>query len=117
MKNSVYLLSIAILTIVFTSCTKDKVSDLLPYPDIVCSDSVSFSTDVLPIIQNNCTGCHDNSNGYTFTNHANISSNYAAIVGSMKGVGYQLMPQGSSALPDSVIQKIECWVNQGMKNN
>ena len=117
MKNSVYLLSIAILTIVFTSCTKDKVSDLLPYPDIVCSDSVSFSNVVFPIIQNNCAGCHDNQNGYTFTNHQNISSNYAAIIGSMKGTGFQLMPQGGPALPDSVIQKIQCWVNQGMKNN
>ena len=103
--------------IALNSCAKDKVGGDLPYPEIICSDTVSFSNDVLPIIQNNCTGCHDNSNGYTFTNHQNIFDNYAAIVGSMKGVGYQLMPQGGPALPDSVIQKIQCWVNQGMKNN
>lgn len=103
--------------IAINSCAKDKVGGDLPYPEIICSDTVSFSNDVLPIIQNNCTGCHDNSNGYTFTNHQNIFDNYAAIVGAMKGVGYQLMPQGGPALPDSVIQKIQCWVNQGMKNN
>jgi hypothetical protein len=35
----------------------------------------------------------------------------------MQGLGYQLMPKGLPAIPDSVIQKIQCWVNQGMKNN
>ena len=116
MKNSIYSISIAILVLA-TSCSKDKVGDNLPYPEVTCSDTISFSNDVLPIIQNNCTGCHDNSNGYTLTNHQNISENYAAIVGSMKGQGFKLMPDGGPALPDSLIQKIECWVNQGMKNN
>lgn len=116
MKNSIYTISIAILVLA-TSCLKDKVGDNLPYPEVTCSDTISFSNDVLPIIQNNCTSCHDNSNGYTFTNHHNIADNYAAIIGSMKGQGYQQMPQASSALPDSVIQKIQCWVNQGLKDN
>jgi hypothetical protein len=51
------------------------------------------------------------------TNHTNISSNAAAIVGSMKGSGFQLMPQGGDALPDSVIQKVQCWISQGKLNN
>jgi hypothetical protein len=117
MKNSIYTISIAILLIAFTSCTKDKVGGNLPYPEVICSDTVSFSNEILPIIQNNCTGCHDNQNGYTLTNHENISANYAAIVGSMKGVGYKLMPDGGPSLPDSLIEKIECWVNQGKLNN
>jgi hypothetical protein len=117
MKSSIYLILIAILTFVITSCAKDKVGGNLPYPEVICSDTISFNNDILPVIQNNCTGCHDNQNGYTFTNHHNISDNYAAIIGSMKGQGYQQMPQGSAALPDSLIQKIQCWVNQGMKNN
>jgi hypothetical protein len=117
MRNRINSIYFAVLAILVTSCTKDKVGGNSPYPEVTCSDTISFSNDVLPIIQNNCTGCHDNSNGYTFTNHQNISDSYAAIVGSMKGVGYQLMPQGGPALPDSVIQKIQCWVNQGMKNN
>jgi len=117
MRNSIYSFFLLIFITVFTSCEKDKVGGNLPYPDVICSDTISFVNDVLPIIQNNCTGCHNNSNGYTFTNHQNISSNYAAIIGSMQGLGYQLMPKGLPAIPDSVIQKIQCWVNQGMKNN
>jgi hypothetical protein len=117
MRNSIYSFFLLIFITVFSSCEKDKVGGNLPYPDVICSDTISFVNDVLPIIQNNCTGCHNNSNGYTFTNHQNISSNYAAIIGSMQGLGYQLMPKGLPAIPDSVIQKIQCWVNQGMKNN
>jgi hypothetical protein len=117
MRNSIYSFFLLIFITVFSSCEKDKVGGNLPYPDVICSDTISFVNDVLPIIQNNCSGCHNNSNGYTFTNHQNISSNYAAIIGSMQGLGYQLMPKGLPAIPDSVIQKIQCWVNQGMKNN
>ena len=40
-----------------------------------------------------------------------------AIIGSMRNSGYQLMPQGGPALHDSIIKRIECWVNQGKQNN
>jgi hypothetical protein len=117
MKINFFLVSLVLTILLTSSCTKDKVGGDMPYPEVICSDTVSFSNEILPIIQNKCMGCHDNQNGYSLTNHQNISSNYAAIVGSMKGQGYQLMPQGGPALPDSIIQKIQCWVNQGMKNN
>lgn len=117
MKNSFYSYILIFASYSLTCCTKDKVGGAVPYPDVICSDSVSFSNDVLPIIQNNCTGCHDNSNGYTLTNHQNISSNYEAIVGSMQANGFKLMPDGGPALPDSTIKLIQCWVNQGMRNN
>ena len=117
MKNSICSLFYIGFFILISSCTKDKVGNNVPYPEIICSDTISFNIDILPIIQSNCAGCHNNSNGYTFTNHQNISFNYAAIVGSMKGIGYQLMPQDGPAIPDSSIQKIQCWVNQGMRNN
>ena len=110
------LASISICILLF-SCTKDKVAGTIIDPN--CTDSVSFSNDVWPIIEQNCTSCHGvgNTTGYTLTNHTNISSNAAAIVGSMKGSGFQLMPQGGDALPDSVIQKVQCWISQGKLNN
>jgi hypothetical protein len=110
------LASLSICMLLF-SCTKDKVGGTIVDPN--CTDSLSFSTDVWPIIEQNCTSCHDvgNTTGYTLTNHTNISSNAAAIVGSMKGSGFQLMPQGGDALPDSIIQKVQCWISQGKLNN
>ena len=110
------LASLSICMLLF-SCTKDKVAGTIVDPN--CTDSVSFSTVVWPIIEQNCTGCHDvgNTTGYTLTNHTNISSNASAIVGSMKGSGFQFMPQGGVALPDTVIQKVQCWMVQGTLNN
>jgi PBP1b-binding outer membrane lipoprotein LpoB len=105
---------ICLLTFAFTSCRKDKVEN---YSNATCADTVSFNNEILPLIQNNCTGCHDNQYGYSLTNHSNISSNSAAIIGSMHQNGYQLMPQGGPALHDSIIYRIECWVNQGKLNN
>jgi len=101
----------------FFSCSKDKVPSTLMNPS--CIDSVSFSATVLPIIQQNCISCHDvgNSTGYTFSNHTNISNQSSALLGSMKGQGFSLMPQGGPMLPDSTIQFIKCWVSQGKLNN
>ncbi|MEY4127839.1 MAG: hypothetical protein RL737_2028 [Bacteroidota bacterium] len=104
------------LAFLLVSCSKDKVSVSTP-PN--CPDTVSFNNEVLPIIQNNCSGCHSagNGTGYIFTNHGNIAASADAILGSMRGNGYQLMPEGGPALPDSLIQKVECWIFQGKLNN
>jgi len=114
--SSTYLFTLMIFLFFIVSCTKDKVYYVSP-PN--CPDTISFNTKVLPIIQSNCTGCHDvgNGTGYTLTSHSNISASADAILGSMHGNGYQLMPQGGPALPDSLIQKIECWIYQGKLDN
>jgi hypothetical protein len=112
--HKLYLL-VGLIWICF-SCVKDKVPVLI---DPNCADSVSFSNDVWPIISENCAGCHGvgNSTGYVFTNHTTVSLNANAIVGSMRSEGFQLMPIGGPALPDSIIQKINCWIQQGKLNN
>jgi len=98
------------------SCKKSKVdSDI----DANCSDTVSFQTEILPLITNNCMGCHSsgNSTGYTFSNHTNISSNSTNMLNAMRGQGgMQLMPP-SGTLSDADIQKFNCWINQGKLNN
>ena len=99
------------------SCTKEKT----PFTETpTCNGTVSFANDVLPVIQQNCTGCHDVGNaagGYALSNHANVSAHASAVLGSMRNSGYQLMPQGGPALPDSTIQLIECWIYQGKLDN
>jgi len=109
---------IALLAVfIIVSCSKDKVP--LNTIDPNCTDSVSFTNQILPIIEQNCTNCHNvgNSTGYILTNYTNISSNASAIISSMKGSGFQLMPQGGPALSDSLIQKVQCWISQGKLNN
>lgn len=114
----IYLaLLVAFTFFVFLSCKKEKVGGNI---DPNCVDTVGFSATVLDIITTNCTGCHNvgNTTGYTFTNHTNISNNASAILNSMRGQGgFQQMPDGLPALPDSVIQKVSCWIDQGKLNN
>lgn len=100
-----------------SSCTKEKT----PFAQApTCNGTVSFANDVLPIIQQQCTGCHDAGNasgGYNLSDHATIAAHANAVLGSMRSSGYQLMPQGGPALPDSTIQLIECWIYQGKLDN
>jgi hypothetical protein len=100
----------------FFSCTREKVTPI----DIQCTATVSFANDVLPIIEANCTSCHqpgNTSGGYDLSDYTSIAANANAVLGSMKANGYQLMPLGGPALPDSTIQKISCWINQGKQDN
>jgi hypothetical protein len=116
LKSYTFLFAFTLYLSLISSCAKDKVTVVIP-PN--CPDTVSFNAEILPLIQNNCSGCHNTGNGtgYTLTTHSNISSAADAVLGSMQGNGYQLMPQGGPALPDSLIQKVECWIYQGKKNN
>jgi hypothetical protein len=98
------------------SCTREKVTPI----DQQCNTTISFANDVMPILQANCIGCHDQGNasgGYDFSTYTSVSANSNAIIGSVKASGYQLMPIGGPALPDSTIQKITCWIEQGKLDN
>lgn len=103
-------------SVVLFSCTREKVTPI----DEQCNTTISFSNEVMPIIQANCISCHDQGNasgGYDFSTYTSISANSNAIIGSVQANGYQLMPIGGPALPDSLIQKISCWISQGKKDN
>lgn len=98
------------------SCTREKVTPIDPQ----CTTTISFSNEVLPIMEANCVSCHqpgNTSGGYDLSSYASIAANANAILGSMKANGYQLMPLGGPALADSTIQKISCWISQGKQDN
>ena len=110
-------LALTALSLSINSCTKDKAPTILIDPN--CSDTVSFSEDIMPIISNNCISCHDNGNstGYTFTTHSSVANNATDMLGAMRGEGFELMPQGGPALPDSLIKTFSCWIQKGKLNN
>ena len=110
------LITFSSCSIALFSCTREKVTPVAAQ----CNDTISFSNDIMPILQANCIGCHDQGNasgGYDFSTYTSVSANSNAILNSMKANGYQLMPIGGPALPDSTIQKISCWINQGKQDN
>ncbi|AEA42617.1 cytochrome c [Fluviicola taffensis] len=106
----------ALTLILPTACSKAKAPAALI--EIDCTDSISFSQQVLPIIQANCASCHDSGAGTNpvLSNYAEISENGIALLNTLKG-SPQLMTQGGPALPDSLIRQIQCWIQQGKQNN
>ena len=121
------LLSGFVLTFGFmVSCTKDVAEAPAPPAPVNTCDTPSFANDILPIFTNNCSfsGCHASpgASGYTFENHAQISNtaNHDIILKALRqqpGAAPMPYPPGSAAVNDSLIQKIDCWIQAGAPNN
>lgn len=72
----------------------------------------------MPIISDNCTSCHANGTSPQISDYATVSGNAEKILNSFSGSnGVQFMPQGGTAVNDSLIQKFKCWISQGKLNN
>jgi hypothetical protein len=108
----------------FSSC---KPSNVTP---IDCPTGiVSYSAQVQPIINQNCnlSGCHGFAGQAPFQllTHQQVDSAviYCNMLLSIKHQTPLPMPRidpllpDAYMLPDSVIQIIECWINQGRQNN
>ena len=105
-------LTFTVSLLLLTSCTKDKAETVL-----VCPDTISFSTQILPMITDNCVGCHSNGQNAPFiTNHNEIAANATKISKSIHGT-ITLMPYNGDKLADSLIQHFDCWVKQGKLDN
>ena len=99
--GSIFIIFLVMMTL---SCKK---KDSTYTPD--CSGGTkSFATDVQPIMQNYCSGCHSSYGTYSgiVSNSANIRS--AIANGSM--------PKNGS-LSDDQKNKVLCWIDNGALNN
>lgn len=100
------ILVIAVLSIsIWASCSKSATTD--SYTPSCGGTTKSYASDVAPLIQNYCGGCH-NFGSYSLL-YASRSSIRSAIAGGM-------MPRGgsfSNAQKDIII----CWIDNGAPNN
>lgn len=104
-----------------------------PPPPIVTTDSVSFQTNILPILEHyGCTSCHGGTAGLTVGTVAGLlvggdhgpaivpgnadASNIVKKISPNPPFGVR-MPQGGPYLDATTIQVIKDWINQGAKNN
>ena len=85
--------------------------------------AVSYNLDVLPILQNNCYTCHNqtlveggiNLEGYT---RVKAMAQSGRLVGAINhSPGFAHMPKNASKLPSCDISKISRWVEAGMPEN
>ena len=104
---------LALVTFPMSSCKKNKLAS--------CSATISYANDIAPMMSQNCTGCHNASNasgGYNLTTYSNVSSSADIILKSMRhSSGVDNMPKGSSKMATDVVDKFDCWNQQGKANN
>ena len=121
LKRLFYLLLIS-GTFFYSGCYYD-VEEVL-YPSGECNtDSVTYSLVVLPILEQQCYGCHTGSSlsgnvnleGY---NNLKTLVNSGKFLGAIKHeVGYTPMPDGAPQLPQCDIAMIEAWIAEGAPDN
>lgn len=96
------------------------------YPDTGNCDTldVSFAMDIVPVLANNCYGCHSNANapdfgsGIALEEYADVSSSSALIVAAINHLeGVPAMPKESDKLDPCTIKLIEAWVQDGSPEN
>lgn len=110
-------------TLLLVSCLKDKTIE----PFVAtgpCVDTVSYANEIVPQIINfscNVAGCHNssaNAGGYILENHSQVSANADIVFNVLKhNAGFTPMPLGATKLSDSLIQKFDCWIQQGKLDN
>ena len=118
------LLFFSVLTafILLSGCYYDNEEEL--YPTNTCkTDDMSYTGDVLPILEDNCYSCHSqasNQGGVTLEGYDNLKIyvDNGKLIGAIKHEdGFAAMPQGAPQLGECQIAKIEAWVDQGASDN
>lgn len=106
-----------------TSCVYNSEEDLAP-PSMPCNtDGVSYSGDVLPLLENRCFKCHADAirlgnivlEGY---DNVKLLVDSGRLLGAVRhDTGFSPMPQNEGQLPECDIALIADWINVGAPNN
>jgi mono/diheme cytochrome c family protein len=85
--------------------------------------NMSFATDIQPIINTNCIGCHSSgsgtSGGYDLTTYAGVKSAVTAskLYESVAQNGAAVSMPPASKLSQCKIDQIKSWIDAGAPNN
>ena len=128
MKKILQLLLILGLVFSVNGCYYDSIYEpVIEDPGTGEPTEVSYANDILPL-WSQCVGCHNGNippsfeddvsynellNGYVVPGDAEASILYKSLLGTD---GISLMPPGSQ-WPDSKINLVKNWIDQGAENN
>lgn len=111
---------------ILSSCYYDNEEDLYRSEEMFCDTlNISFSDDIIPIIDNSCISCHGNVTapalgGNIFLHNyfgVKTSVDNGSLIGSIKYLpGYNSMPIDYK-LDECTIKKINAWINNDAPNN
>lgn len=103
------------IVIAVVGCTYEKGEVPVPVQSLTPCEQVSYTQHIAPVIAANCVGCHNSS-------FADLST-YAGVKAKVDNGSFRQrvlvikdMP-GYCNLPDSVMQNIQCWLDNGAPNN
>ena len=106
------------------ACVWDNLEELYPDTPNCDTTAVSFSNDIVPVLSNNCFGCHSNVNapgsggGLRFEDHPDVAGNTSRIIGAINhDTGFLAMPQGGDKLDPCSINLFEAWARSGAPDN
>lgn len=125
MKGKLILAVIGVAAFVcyLSGCAKQSVDRLEQGP--ACdTTNVKYSTQIVPILQNNCYRCHQGpgaASSIDFSNY-NAFKGWAAFTGYVVGditsaPNFTPMPYGGPPMSSCEINTIIAWINQGAQNN
>jgi|ERR1017187_6851167 cytochrome c553 len=114
------ILTSSIVAVLFVAC-KSKKETVSTAPALNCANkALAYNTDIKSIIESSCTRCHNTNEkaGYNFFTIESVKK--AALNGELLGTikhqaGFPKMPKMADKLDQASIDKIECWINNGMK--
>ena len=125
MKNTIKILILMGMGLFLSSCYYDT----FPEEDVTEPTNVSYSEDIQPLWNNDCTSCHPRlaqpdlteensynsliSGDYVVPGNADASVLYQSLLGSN---GVSLMPT-SGQWPISQIKLVESWINERAQDN
>lgn len=119
MKQFFFALSVLLVLALVsqTACYYDNEEE--QYGTVVCdTTAISFSQDVLPIINSRCISCHapgGQQESSPYTSYEQIKNYDAAMVERINGIGSIMPPTGAISTCEKL--KIAAWVNAGSPNN
>ncbi|HTE10408.1 MAG TPA: hypothetical protein VK645_05545 [Chitinophagaceae bacterium] len=111
------LVCFIVLMVVSGGCAYTK-KDVVEIPCAV-ADNISYTTDIAPIIEANCAGCHSAASltsGILLDNYDGLK--YYAQNGYLYGdishaPGFRPMPDGEAKLNNCIIATIKKWIDTG----
>lgn len=118
------ILSGFVLILIFTTCKTARQSEktAITQPALDCSTmDVTYSFDIKPVFETFCFDCHgdeEEEGGFNFMKISEIkrAAKSGALLGSIKWKrGFSRMPENDPQLDAKTINKIECWIKNGMK--
>lgn len=104
-------------------CFYDVESVMYPEKQCTIPATVTFTADVLPLLNQYCNNCHAGtfaSAGIRLDQYSYVKTSVdnGKLMGSIKwSAGYSPMPKNASKLTTCNLDKIQAWITAGALNN